>query len=384
MPAIAANAIVCTVLGRSFGKMNQSLCARFNFGDANIAERLRCVDLTSLGDHTMAMQLQSRVIQPNIDGIIDDFYAGLSKHPVFQELVRGHAQVDRLKITQRQYLLSLGRQFDTPHYFETRLQVGSAHQRAGVSLSLYQSYYCLIQNLLIRKIPADIRDAHESFTNLVQFILKITALDMSLAIETYHIDTVSNLEQRIVSIRGEGDVLRRNLRTDSLTQLCSRAFSIRLLKDKLADALASERALSVVMADLDHFKSINDNHGHIVGDRILKDVATRMESGARACDVIGRYGGEEFILVLDNAALDVAYALAERIRTRVAADPVHKGSIDLQVTLSLGVAQARSGDNAESLISRADTALYAAKKAGRNCVRTELQVGKSHACLQNL
>ncbi|MDH3551520.1 MAG: diguanylate cyclase [Gammaproteobacteria bacterium] len=384
MSAVAANALVCTVIAGSFGTMNESLCARFNFGDANIAERLRYVGLNSPSDHTTAKQLHSRVIQPNLDQIIDDFHASLHKHPIFRELMSGHTQVARWRITQRQYLLSLGQQFDTSQYFEARLQVGSAHQRVGVSLSLYQCFYCLMQTLLIQRIPVEIQATPEAYTNLIQFILKITALDMSLAIETYHSDKVNSLEQSIVSIRGEGEVMRRHLQTDSLTQLYSRAFAIRALKEKLADALAQERSLSVVMADVDHFKSINDNHGHIVGDRILKDVATRMESGARTCDVIGRYGGEEFILVLDDAALDLASVLAERIRTRVAADPIHRGSIDLQVTLSLGVAQARSGDNAESLISRADTALYAAKKAGRNCVRTEPQLGELHACLQKL
>ncbi len=354
--------------------MNQSLCARFDFGDANIAERLRFVGLTSPSDQTIAAQLQTLVIQPNLDQIIDDFHAALAKHPVFRELVKGHAQLARWKITQRQYLLSLGQQFDTPPYFEARLQVGLVHHRVGVSLSLYQCFYCLMQNLLIQRIPAEIQVMPESLINLIQFILKITALDMSLAIETYHSDKVSSLERSIVSIRGEGEVMRRNLRTDSLTQLCSRAFSLRTLKEKLAAALARERPLSLVMADVDHFKSINDSHGHIVGDRILRDVATRMEGSARTSDVIGRYGGEEFILVLDDAALDVAYALAERTRVRVAADPVHRGSIDLHVTISLGVAQARSGDTAESLISRADRALYAAKKAGRNLVRTELDI----------
>lgn len=357
--------------------MNQGLCARFDFGDANIAERLRCIGLTSPTDHELAEQLQSRVIAPNVDGIVDEFFASLRQHAAFQDFVSEPSQDERLRATHRQYLLSLGRHFDTPQYFEGRLQVGSAHQRIGVTLGLYQSFFCLLQTLLIRRIPADIQADSERFDDLLQFILRITSLDLSLAIETYHSDKVSSLEESIASIRGEGEAMRRSLRTDSLTQLCSRAFVIRILENSLANALASGRALSVVMADLDHFKRINDNHGHLVGDHILEDVARRMESGARTSDVLGRYGGEEFILVFDDATLELASALAERIRGRVAADPVHKGAIALQVTLSLGVAEARSGDNVESLLARADSALYAAKKAGRNCVRTEMEVEES-------
>lgn len=357
--------------------MSQSLCARFQFSDAGIAERLRCIGLTSPTDHDLAEQLQSRVIRPNVDEIIDEFFAALRQHAAFQDFVMEPSQDERLKAAHRQYILSLGQQFDTPQYFEGRLKVGSAHQRVGVSLGLYQCFFCLMQTILIGKVPADIQVVPKEYVDLLQFILRITALDMSLAIETYHSDSVSSLEQSIACIRGEGEVMLRSLRTDSLTQLCSRAFIIRILKNRLVDALASDRALSVVMADLDHFKRINDNYGHLIGDHILEDVARRMESGARTSDILGRYGGEEFILIFDNATLDVAAALAERIRARVAADPVQKGTIGLQVTLSLGVAEARSGDDVESLLARADSALYAAKNAGRNCVQTELDVEDS-------
>ena len=353
--------------------MNQSLCARFNFGDANIAERLRCIGLTSPVDHDFAEQLQSCVIGPNVDDIVNEFFGSLRQHAAFRDFVSEPSQDERLRATHRQYLLSLGCEFDTPQYFEGRLQVGSAHQRIGVSLDLYQSFFCLLQTLLIRKIPADIQADTDKFDDLLQFILRITSLDLSLAIETYHSDKVSSLEESIASIRGEGEAMRRSLRTDSLTQLCSRAFVIRILKKKLADALASGRALSLVMADLDRFKRINDNHGHIFGDHILENVARRMESGARTSDILGRYGGEEFVLIFDNTTLDVASALAERIRARVFADPMQKDGITEQVSLSLGVAEAQKGDSVESLLARADSALYAAKRAGRNCVRTDLQ-----------
>ena len=137
--------------------------------------------------------------------------------------------------------------------------------------------------------------------------------------------------------------------------------------------------MSVVMADLDHFKEINDEYGHLIGDHVLRDVATRMVSGARGSDIVGRYGGEEFLIIFDNAELDTAGELAERIRIRVMADPFCEDSSSLWVTTSFGVAQARADDSVESLTSRADRAMYAAKKGGRNRVRTELDIQSTEA-----
>jgi diguanylate cyclase len=100
-----------------------------------------------------------------------------------------------------------------------------------------------------------------------------------------------------------------------------------------------------------------------------------MVTGARGSDIVGRYGGEEFLIIFECATLDVARDLAERIRIRVLADPFIENGEQLFVTVSLGVAAAREGETAESLISRADQAMYAAKAAGRNRVRTELDIG---------
>ena len=162
-----------------------------------------------------------------------------------------------------------------------------------------------------------------------------------------------------------------------MTRVHSRDYVVRALAEKMNIAQAGGEPLSVVMADLDHFKEINDTHGHIVGDQVLHDVATRMVSAARSTDIVGRYGGEEFLIIFEGAARDVARDLAERIRIRVLADPFNENSEQLFLTVSLGVAEARPGEGVESLIERADRALYEAKAAGRNRVRTELDIGTS-------
>jgi diguanylate cyclase (GGDEF)-like protein len=125
------------------------------------------------------------------------------------------------------------------------------------------------------------------------------------------------------------------------------------------------------MADLDQFKKINDEHGHLVGDHVLRIAAARMVAGARTSDEIGRYGGEEFIFVLQDTDLETAGDVAERVRARMNSDAIHHHKAVINVSLSLGIAQARSDDTVDTLIERADATLYAAKLAGRDCVMLE-------------
>ena len=355
--------------------MTNELCRQFGFDRAAIGERLNLLGLGGPAVPMIAEELQTHVIQPYVDAIIEDLFDALEQTPEFHAMVQGQGQINHLKMTQRKYLLSMGQDFDSPDYFESRLRVGTAHVRAGVSLSLYQSFYSQLQNMLLSLVPPEIRQKPDAFAELAHFIIKITALDMSLAIETYHSTQVHDLEDSITLCRAESESLRRSLRFDTVTRVHSRAFVVQALAERLASAQENGAPLCAVMADLDHFKEINDTHGHQVGDRILHDVATRMVTGARNSDIVGRYGGEEFLIIFENASLELTHDLAERIRIRVLADPFIENSTKLFVTVSLGVAEARADDTAESLIRRADQAMYIAKTAGRNRVCTERDIG---------
>ena len=317
--------------------MSNKLCVEFGFDRSTIVERLNLLGLGGPAIPMIAAELQSHVIQPNVDSIIEEFYEALAQTEAFQSLALGEGQVNHLKMTQRTYLLSLGQEFDTLEYFESRLRVGAAHERVGVSLSLYQSFYCQLQNMLLTLIPEEIRQKPDAFAELAHFIIKITSLDMSLAIETYHSTEVHDLEDSITVCREESELLRRSLRFDTVTRVHSRAFVVQALEEKLVLAAKSGDPLCAVMADLDHFKEINDAHGHQVGDHVLHDVATRMVTGARGSDVVGRYGGEEFLIIFERATLDVARDLAERIRIRVLADPFIEDAEKLYITLSLSL-----------------------------------------------
>jgi two-component system cell cycle response regulator len=123
------------------------------------------------------------------------------------------------------------------------------------------------------------------------------------------------------------------------------------------------------MLDADHFKRVNDSHGHQVGDEVLRNLAGRCTKTLRSHDVLGRYGGEEFVIVFPETNLDEATVVAERLRSAIAERPVAAGELSLPVTVSIGLATSARGQTPESLLARADAALYEAKRGGRNLVR---------------
>lgn len=163
-------------------------------------------------------------------------------------------------------------------------------------------------------------------------------------------------------------------RTDPLTGVQNRR--------GLDDALAAQMALlhrydvrfALVLFDIDHFKQINDQRGHLRGDELLRALATKLDESARETDYVARYGGEEFVVVMPQTDLFGACIFAERMRVAIAQQ--------LSLTISGGVAEALDGDSAESLLARADEALYGAKAGGRNCIYCHDGRGIQPICLE--
>jgi diguanylate cyclase len=156
---------------------------------------------------------------------------------------------------------------------------------------------------------------------------------------------------------------------DGLTHLYNRRYLDSSLLQALARCQRARQPLALVMVDIDHFKKINDTHGHQAGDQILISLGAQLAGMARAGDVACRYGGEEFILVLPGMSLDTAWDRAEELRASFASSVVTYGDLQLKATLSVGIAvYPLHGDTVDELIRSADTALYQAKAAGRNRV----------------
>jgi len=156
--------------------------------------------------------------------------------------------------------------------------------------------------------------------------------------------------------------------TDSLTRIMNRRGITVSLLDAMAQAERYDTPLSVAMGDIDHFKRVNDTHGHEAGDKVLTQIASVLSDALRMPDKVGRYGGEEFLVVFPHTTMTQAKKIAERMRGEVQKTSIDLGTVKVKSTISLGVTQFRKGEDLEQLLSRADAALYKAKTDGRNLV----------------
>lgn len=162
--------------------------------------------------------------------------------------------------------------------------------------------------------------------------------------------------------------------TDSLTRLRNKGYGLVRLEEAVYTARRYQTGLALAMCDVDHFKRVNDVHGHPAGDAVLKEVSRRIAASLRRSDIAVRYGGEEFMVIIPQATTEAMAVIGEKIRMAIAATPVAIGigHDPIAVTLSVGVAAYRAEtDTAETLIARADTALYCAKRNGRNRVEVD-------------
>ena len=186
------------------------------------------------------------------------------------------------------------------------------------------------------------------------------------------------LEERFLILQRENlDLVMKNRilseisHKDALTGLYNRFYVMEKIDSEMNRALRHGYPISVLMLDLDHFKRINDSYGHPVGDEVLKIVGQVLRESCRVYDVPGRYGGEEFCIVLPETQVGNTTQVAERIRNRLATTPLSVGSASIVVTASIGVAGMDSTEgvlSASTLVERADRALYSAKHRGRNRV----------------
>lgn len=172
--------------------------------------------------------------------------------------------------------------------------------------------------------------------------------------------------EALSAARATGELLTLQAMTDPLTGIANRRWLDDDLQRMIAQAGRDGRPMSVILIDLDHFKQVNDTFGHDVGDRVLRDSAARIAAATRDADRLGRWGGEEFLLLAPNADQAAARALAERCREAISG-PAHEAGA-VPITASLGVATLEPSDDARSIMRRADVALYTAKERGRNCV----------------
>jgi diguanylate cyclase (GGDEF)-like protein len=174
-------------------------------------------------------------------------------------------------------------------------------------------------------------------------------------------------EKRLVAEERAEDMGRLAI-TDPLTRIMNRRGITVALLDAMAQSERYRTPLTIAMADIDHFKNVNDTYGHEAGDKVLAELAGVLADGLRMPDKAGRYGGEEFLLIFPHTNLVQGRKISDRIRVAVGKHRIELDEGKVQLTISIGVVQFQRGEDLEQLLSRSDRALYAAKEAGRNRV----------------
>lgn len=209
-------------------------------------------------------------------------------------------------------------------------------------------------------IAVELRDGGVS-AQVISYLARIHLFLMALLLSTA-IMTLAREQHRRTQIRAE--ILDRWANTDSLTGVSNRRAADRMLRNRLAEAERYNRKLSVILLDVDHFKTINDQQGHACGDAVLRGLVRRLEDCLRESDCLARWGGEEFLIIMPETEAGAAAEVAGRCQAALSALPIEGQTI----SATFGVAGYRSGDSIEALVGRADRALYAGKKEGRNRV----------------
>jgi len=181
-------------------------------------------------------------------------------------------------------------------------------------------------------------------------------------------ERILELEDRLVEAR---ESMRFQATHDLLTSLWNRGVIVELVSREIMRSRRERSCTAVMMCDLDHFKSINDQYGHAVGDEVLREVARRLHLSVRSYDMVGRYGGEEFLVALNKCDAGSAVSRAENLRALIGGRPIQTAVKPVTVTISIGLALSHEFTDCpiDEIMRQADVALYAAKAAGRNCVR---------------
>jgi diguanylate cyclase (GGDEF)-like protein len=201
-------------------------------------------------------------------------------------------------------------------------------------------------------------------------------------------ERILDLEDRLVEAR---ESMRFQATHDLLTSLWNRGVIIDLLTNEVLRSQREQNSTAVMMCDIDHFKAVNDEYGHASGDDVLREVSHRLHHSVRSYDMVGRYGGEEFLVVLNRCEASTAVSRAENLRAAICAKPIMTATKPVRVSISIGLALTLDfpGYSVEQILHEADKALYVAKNAGRNCVRlahppiqipsTGMEITEAHA-----
>ncbi len=347
--------------------VTRSLCDQLQITAAELQTRRAFLSFGEL-DAQNLVEIHD-VIASHIDELTGEFYGHLLQFEELREILSDRKLVDRLKWAQRRYLLSLGQSADGVEYAEGRLRVGLTHERVGLKQKWYLGAYNKLFELIVQRLTARYPEDVLRLSSLILTLNRIFTLDEIFVVETYYRATTQRLEASLGQLKGTHRQLEDLSRQDSLTPVNNRRALMEALALEFHRSRRYGHPFALLFLDVDHFKKINDRHGHVFGDHVLLHVVQLARGIIRPPDIIGRYGGEEFLIGLVECAQAGALQIAERIRLKIAQDQFVWEQQATAVTVSIGVVMLSPDiDQVETLIARADQAMYHAKRRGRNRV----------------
>ncbi|MDX1485950.1 MAG: diguanylate cyclase [Alphaproteobacteria bacterium] len=311
------------------------------------------------------------LLDPHVPAITEAFYDRLLSFPELARFLADGDRVHKLNATMQAYLRDLGVGLQTRDYLEKRLNVGVVHERIGLGPTWYLAAYALLSDEIIGCLARACAADAAKFQRVTATLEKVLYFDASLGIHAYHQASVDTLEKTLAQVERAEAKLKRLSRLDGLTGALNRNALMESIESELERYRRYGHEFSLLFLDLDHFKTINDTHGHGFGDHVLKETVTRIHDSIRAFDAVGRYGGEELVVVLVECGQKQAQLIAERVRRHIADHPFHKrrSGTSVNVTVSIGLYTVRRPNiKSETVLRHADRAMYAAKAAGRNQV----------------
>jgi diguanylate cyclase (GGDEF)-like protein len=351
-----------------------SLCGQLQVTEEELQTRLLFL---SFGQQDRKNLIEiHEAISSHVDEIIEEFYDHLLQFEELRGILSDPNLVERLKGSQRRYLLSFGQLGDGVEYAEGRLRIGLTHERVGLKQKWYLGAYHKLFELILRQLAVRYSKDAQRLSSLLLTLNKIVTLDEIFVVDTYYHATRQRLEDSLCQLKDAHRQLEGLSRQDSLTMVNNRRALIETLALEFHRSRRYRHQFALLFLDVDHFKEINDRFGHTFGDQVLLHVVQLAKGMIRPPDIIGRYGGEEFVIGLVECDPAGALQIAERIRLKIAQHRFLWEQHATTVTVSIGIAMLSSDiDQVGTFIARADEAMYQAKRRGRN--RVELYAEES-------
>ena len=268
----------------------RSLCDQLQITAEELQTRLAFLSFGEQDERNLA-EIHG-VISSRIDELIAEFYDHLLQFEELRGILSDPKLVERLKGSQRRYLLSLGQSADCVEYAEARLRIGLTHERVGLKQKWYLGAYHKLFELILQRLTVRYSGDACRLSSLVLTLNKVLRLDEIFVVETYYHATMQRLEDSLCQLKDAHRQLEGLSRRDSLTPVNNRRALMEALPMEFQRSRRYQHPFALLFLDVDHFKEINDRHGHVFGDHVLFHVVQLARGIIRPPDIIGRYGGE--------------------------------------------------------------------------------------------